>query len=129
MVNVALLWSYVALMDMLDAGPMWLAFQVWILGRGVRSATPPPPTETACSFLIYSYTKSAVLFSMFSQQFMWCYWLVISLLLCYSLLKIFTIADHLSKIMDLPLVIFLQFEHLLSLILNPVFSFVSSRAT
>ena len=31
--------------------------------------------------------------------------------------------------MDLPLVIFLQFEHLLSLVLNPVFSFVSSRAT
>lgn len=33
------------------------------------------------------------------------------------------------KIMDLPLVIFLQFEHLLSLVLNPVLSFVSSRAT
>ena len=42
MVNVALLWSYVELMDMIDAGPMWLAFQEWILGRGVRSATPPP---------------------------------------------------------------------------------------
>ena len=69
MVNVALLWSYVELMDLIDAGPMWLAFQEWILGRGVRSATPPPPTETACSFLIYSYTKSAVLFSMFSMFF------------------------------------------------------------
>ena len=43
MVNVALLWSYVELMDMIDAGPMWLAFQEWILGRGVRSANPPPP--------------------------------------------------------------------------------------
>lgn len=41
MVNVALLWSYVELMDMIDAGPMWLAFQEWILGRGVRSAPPP----------------------------------------------------------------------------------------
>ena len=43
MVNVALLWSYVELMDMIDAGPMWLAFQEWFLGWGVSSATPPPP--------------------------------------------------------------------------------------
>ena len=42
MVNVALLWSYVELMDLIDAGPMWLAFQEWILGWGGRWAPPPP---------------------------------------------------------------------------------------
>lgn len=50
MVNVALLWSYVELMDLIDAGPMWLAFQEWILRRGVRSAPPPQKKKNGLQF-------------------------------------------------------------------------------